>query len=42
MYFILLTLVIIAIMGGIGRRLNHHLPQDAPRPKFRFRPQIIR
>lgn len=41
-YFILLTLVIIAIMGRIGRRLNAHLPTDAPRPKFRFRPQIIR
>lgn len=41
-YFILLTLVIIGIMGRIGRRLNRHLPQDAPRPKFRFRPQIIR
>lgn len=40
-YFILLTLVVIAIMGGIGRRLNSHLPQDA-RPKFRFRPQLIR
>ncbi|MCW1952298.1 MAG: ABC transporter permease subunit [Octadecabacter sp.] len=40
-YFILLTLVIIAIMGKIGTRLNSHLPQDA-KPKFRFRPQIIR
>jgi polar amino acid transport system permease protein len=41
-YFILLTLIVIAIMGRIGRRLNAHLPQDAPRPKVRFRPQIIR
>ena len=41
-YFILLTLVIIGIMGRIGRRLNSHLPQDVKRPKFRFRPQIIR
>ena len=40
-YFILLTLVIIGIMGKIGTRLNSHLPQDA-KPKFRFRPQIIR
>lgn len=40
-YFILLTLVIIGIMGRIGTRLNRHLPQDV-RPKFRFRPQIIR
>ncbi len=41
-YFILLTLVIIALMGRMGRHLNRHLPQDTPRPKFRFRPQIIR
>ena len=40
-YFILMTLVIIGIMGRIGARLNSHLPQDA-KPKFRFRPQIIR
>lgn len=40
-YFIILTLVIIAIMGKIGTRLNSHLPTDA-KPKFRFRPQIIR
>ena len=40
-YFIIMTLVIIGIMGKIGTRLNAHLPQDA-RPKFRFRPQIIR
>ena len=41
-YFILLTLVIIALMGRIGRRLNSHLPQDAKRPRARFLPQIIR
>ena len=40
-YFILLTLLIITIMGRIGNRLNRHLPQDE-KPKFRFRPQIIR
>jgi len=34
--------VVITIMGRIGRRLNQHLPQDAVRPKFRFRPQLIR
>ena len=40
-YFILLVLVIITIMGRIGKRLNRHLPQDE-KPKFKFRPQIIR
>jgi len=40
-YFILLILVTITIMGRIGKRLNRHLPQDE-KPKFRFRPQIIR
>jgi polar amino acid transport system permease protein len=38
-YFILLTLVIIAIFGLINRRLNRHL---GPAPKLRIRPQIIR
>lgn len=42
MYFILVTLVIITVMGRIGTRLNRHLPQDVKRPKFRFRPQLIR
>ncbi|WP_281984249.1 ABC transporter permease [Thalassorhabdomicrobium marinisediminis] len=41
-YFILLTLVIITLMGRIGARLNRHLPQEAKRPRFRFRPQLIR
>ncbi|WP_375281028.1 ABC transporter permease [Pseudooctadecabacter sp.] len=41
-YFIVLTLVIIVLMGRIGRRLNSHLPQDAKRPRARFLPQIIR
>ena len=40
-YFILLTLVIIAIFGVVNRRLNRHLPTDA-RPRLRLRPQIIR
>lgn len=40
-YFILVTLLIIAIFGRIGKRLNRHLPQEARR-KFRFKPQIIR
>ena len=42
MYFILVTLCIIWIMGRIGRHLNRHLPQDAPRAKLRARPQFIR
>lgn len=41
-YFILVTLCIITVMGRIGRRLNSHLPQAAARPRFRFRPQLIR
>ena len=40
-YFIALTLCIIAAMGWIGRRLNRHLPADAPRPR-RPRFQLIR
>jgi len=40
-YFILLTLLIITILGRIGKRLNRHLPQNE-KPKFKFRPQIIR
>jgi len=40
-YFILLILLTITIMGRISKRLNRHLPQN-DRPKFRFRPQIIR
>ena len=40
-YFIVLTLGIIAAMGWAGRRLNRHLPPDAPRPR-RPRFQLIR
>lgn len=40
-YFVLLTLVIILIMGVLGRRLNRHLPQEK-RAKFRFKPQYLR
>jgi polar amino acid transport system permease protein len=31
LYFIALTLVIIAVMGAANRRLNRHLPGEAPR-----------
>ena len=40
LYFILLTFVIIAVFGAIGRRLNRHLPDNAP--KFRLRPRLMR
>ncbi|SEO63203.1 amino acid ABC transporter membrane protein 2, PAAT family [Salinihabitans flavidus] len=40
-YFILLTLVIIAIFGAINTRLNRHLPRPM-RPRLRFRPNLIR
>ncbi|MCO8145683.1 amino acid ABC transporter permease [Rhodovulum tesquicola] len=40
-YFILMTLVIIAIFGLINRRLNRHLPPEA-RPRLRIRPQVVR
>ena len=40
-YFILLTLVIIAIFGLVNNRLNRHLPQNV-RVKLRFKPQVIR
>lgn len=39
-YFVLLTLVIIALMGLVNRRLNRHLP-GAPR-RLRIRPRLIR
>ncbi len=41
MYFILLTLTVIAVYGLIGRRLNRHLPTQARRP-MRFRPNLMR
>ncbi|MEM7667909.1 MAG: ABC transporter permease subunit [Pseudomonadota bacterium] len=40
-YFIGATLVLIALFGGIGARLNKHLAVDE-RARFRFRPQFIR
>jgi polar amino acid transport system permease protein len=40
-YFVLLTLCIIAVFGLINRRLNRHLPQNQRQP-LRIRPQIIR
>ncbi len=40
-YFIMLTLVIIAIFGAINRRLNRHLPREARRP-VRYRPVLFR
>jgi polar amino acid transport system permease protein len=40
-YFILLTLVIIALFGAINRRLNRHLPRT-DRGRLRLRLQVIR
>jgi polar amino acid transport system permease protein len=40
-YFIMLTLVVIAMFGLVNKRLNRHLPQEAKR-KLRYRPQLIR
>ncbi|MBU2961776.1 amino acid ABC transporter permease [Citreicella sp. C3M06] len=40
-YFILLTLIVIAVFGAINQRLNRHLPQ-ARRQKIRYRPNLIR
>jgi len=40
-FFIGGTLVIIALFGRIGARLNRHLAPSA-RPRFRFRPQYVR
>ncbi len=40
-YFILLTLVVIALFGAINRRLNRHLPQER-RSRLRYRPTLIR
>ncbi|MFB2531301.1 ABC transporter permease [Paracoccus sp. p4-l81] len=39
-YFILLTLVLIAIFGWANRRLNRHMP--GARPRLKVRPQLIR
>lgn len=41
MYFILLTLAVIAVFGLVNRRLNRHLPGNR-RPKLRIRPQFVR
>lgn len=41
MYFIIFTLVIVAIFGAINRRLNSHLPQNE-KAKLRIRPNLIR
>ncbi|TNJ48034.1 ABC transporter permease [Phaeobacter sp. B1627] len=40
-YFILLTLVVITVFGGINSYLNRHLPRDR-RQKVKVRPQLIR
>ncbi len=40
-YFILFTLLIIAIFGAVNTHLNRHLPDDQRR-KFRVRPTLIR
>jgi len=40
-YFVALTLVVIALFGAVNRRLNRHLPEDK-RPRMRLRPQVIR
>jgi polar amino acid transport system permease protein len=40
-YFILLTLIVIAIFGWVNNRLNRHLPQEARRG-IRYRPQLLR
>jgi polar amino acid transport system permease protein len=40
-YFIILTLLVIAVFGLVNRRLNRHLPKNT-RPKLRIRPQLIR
>ncbi|NNF24023.1 MAG: ABC transporter permease subunit [Rhodobacteraceae bacterium] len=41
LYFIALTLSVIAIFNAVNRRLNRHLPQDQRR-RLRIRPQVIR
>ena len=40
-YFILLTLLVIAAMGLVNRRLNRHLPRER-HERVRYRPQFIR
>lgn len=41
LYFICLTLLVIAVFGMINSRLNRHLPSNR-RSKIRLRPQLIR
>ncbi|OIQ32346.1 MAG: amino acid ABC transporter permease [Alphaproteobacteria bacterium MedPE-SWcel] len=41
LYFILLTLVVITVFGGINTYLNRHLPPER-RQKVKVRPQLIR
>ena len=40
-YFILLTLIVIALFGLVNRRLNRHLPAER-RPRMRVRPNLLR
>ncbi|MCR9069346.1 MAG: ABC transporter permease subunit [Rhodobacteraceae bacterium] len=40
-YFVIFTLLIIAVFGLINARLNRHLPRAA-RPRLRIRPQVMR
>jgi His/Glu/Gln/Arg/opine family amino acid ABC transporter permease subunit len=40
-YFILLTLIVVAVFGIVNARLNRHLPQEL-KPKLRLRPNLIR
>lgn len=40
-YFILLTLVVIALFGLINKRLNRHLPRGQ-RPRLKYRPNFMR
>ncbi|MBN9889430.1 ABC transporter permease [Salipiger abyssi] len=40
-YFIVLTLLVIALFGAINRRLNRHLPQ-ARQSRVRYRPNLMR
>ena len=40
-YFILLTLIVIALFGAINARLNRHLPRER-QPRLRLRPNLIR
>ena len=40
-YFILVTLGILALFGLVNRRLNRHLPQEQ-RARMKFRPNLLR